>query len=161
MNYFFLNIVLAFVWALLIGEINLLNLVVGFVLGYIILYATRFALKPTAYVYKLGKMLGFLGYFIRELIASNLYLAMDVLTRKFLMKPRVIAFPLDVKTDLQITMLANLISLTPGTLSLDISTDKKILYIHAMYAEDAEKTKQKIKNGMERRVLELLSGDKE
>jgi len=157
MNYFFLNIVLAFVWALLIGKFTLLNLTVGFILGYLILYFTRFASEPTAYVYKGGKALEFVWFFIKELVVSNAYLAYDVLTHKFHMKPRIVAVPLDVKTDLQITMLANLISLTPGTLSLDVSTDKKILYIHAMYASDAEETKQKIKDGMERRVLELFS----
>jgi multicomponent Na+:H+ antiporter subunit E len=157
MNYFFLNIVLAFVWALLIGKFTLLNLTVGFILGYLILYFTRFASEPTAYVYKGGKMLDFIRFFSWELIKSNAYLAYDVITPTFHMKPRIIAVPLDVKTDLQITLLANLISLTPGTLSLDVSTDKKFLYIHAMYASDAEETKQKIKDGMERRVLELFS----
>jgi multicomponent Na+:H+ antiporter subunit E len=161
MNYFFLNSVLAFIWALLIGDLSLVNLGAGFVIGYLILSVTRFADRPSAYFYKLGAALKFLGFFLWELLISNLKLAFDVLTPPFLMTPRIIALPLDVKTDMQITALANLISLTPGTLSLDVSTDRKTLYIHAMYAEDVEKTKQKIKNGMERRVLELLSSDKE
>lgn len=157
MNYFFLNIVLALVWSLLIGKFTLLNLVVSFILGYLILYFTRFASEPTAYVYKGGKALEFAWFFIKELIKSNFYLAYDVITPKFHMKPRIVAVPLDVKTDLQITTLANLISLTPGTLSLDVSKDRSILYVHAMYAQDEGQTIQKIKDGMERRVLELFS----
>lgn len=161
MNYFFLNSVLAFIWALLNGDLGPANLGLGFVLSYLILSITRYADRPSAYFYKLGAALRFLVFFLWELLISNLTLMADVLTPPLLMKPRIIALPLDVKTDTQITALANLLSLTPGTLSLDVSTDRKTLYIHAMYAKDAEKTKQKIKNGMERRILELLSNNKE
>jgi multicomponent Na+:H+ antiporter subunit E len=64
--------------------------------------------------------------------------------------------PLDAESDLEITLLANLISLTPGTLSLDVSDDKKVLYVHSMYIEDKEEFIHGIKNGFERRLLELL-----
>ncbi|MBW3600685.1 MAG: Na+/H+ antiporter subunit E, partial [Planctomycetes bacterium] len=59
-------------------------------------------------------------------------------------------------TDDEITLLANLITLTPGTLSLDVSEDRKTLFVHAMYIEDPEKLRRHVKEGMERRVLELL-----
>lgn len=49
------------------------------------------------------------------------------------MKPGVIALPLSARTEMEITLVANLISLTPGTLSLDVSDDRKVLYIHAMF----------------------------
>lgn len=162
MKLFFLNVLLAFVWAMLIEEINLTNLLVGFALGYLILHAVRRALGPSAYFGKVWKAIRFVGFFLKELVVSNLILAYDVLTPHMnLMKPRVLAVPLDVKTDAQITALANLISLTPGTLSLDVSTDKRALYIHFMYAEDAEKARREIKKGLERWVLDLSSGGEE
>ncbi|MFW5662410.1 MAG: Na+/H+ antiporter subunit E, partial [Bacteroidota bacterium] len=71
------------------------------------------------------------------------------------MRPGVIALPLDAESDFEITMLANLITLTPGTLSLDTSDDKKTLYIHAMYLGDPQEFKMEIKNGLERRLLEV------
>jgi len=72
--------------------------------------------------------------------------------------PGVIAIPLDARTDAEIAMLANLITLTPGSVSLDLSEDRSLLYIHAMYIDggDVEAYRRSIKEGLERRVLELL-----
>jgi len=65
--------------------------------------------------------------------------------------------PLTIKSDLGITFLANMISLTPGTLSLDVSNDKKVLYVHSMYITDRDEFINGIKNGFEKRILEILS----
>jgi multicomponent Na+:H+ antiporter subunit E len=72
--------------------------------------------------------------------------------------PGVVAIPLDARTDAEITMLANLITLTPGSVSLDLSDDKRFLYVHAMYIDggDVEAYRRSVKEGLERRVLELL-----
>ena len=66
-----------------------------------------------------------------------------------------VAVPLDVTSDAAITLLGNLITLTPGTLTLDVSTDHLPLYVHVMNVEDVESFRQGIKNGFERRILEL------
>ena len=71
------------------------------------------------------------------------------------MKPAVIAVPLDARTEGEIALVANLISLTPGTLSLDVSSDRRVLYLHVMYLDDLEQTRAQIKQ-FEARVLELL-----
>ena len=68
----------------------------------------------------------------------------------------IVAVPLDAKTDAEITMLANLITVTPGSFSLEVSADRSVLYVHAMYVDDPETFRREIKNGFERRVLELL-----
>ena len=60
------------------------------------------------------------------------------------------------RTDLEITLLANLITVTPGSFSLDVSDDRSVLYVHAMYVDDPEALRREIKDGFERRVLELL-----
>jgi multisubunit Na+/H+ antiporter MnhE subunit len=106
---------------------------------------------------KVPKIGSLLIYFIKELVVASIKVAYDVVTPKFIMKPAVIAFPLDAESDLEITILASLISLTPGTLSLDVTDDRKILYVHAMYIRNGnlEELKQEIKNGFERRILEI------
>ncbi len=71
------------------------------------------------------------------------------------MKPGVIAMPLSARTEMEITMVANLISLTPGTLSLDVSDDRKVLYIHAMFLDNEEELRRNLKE-MEHRALELF-----
>jgi len=161
MNYFMFNIVLALTWAMLSGEINLPNLAAGFILGYIVLNIGHHAIGPSSYFGRVIKVIRFLGFFLKELFVSNIKLAQDVLTPTHHMEPRIIAVPLSIKNDAEITALANLISLTPGTLSLDVSSDKSVLYVHFIYARDEERAIQDIKNGMERWVKELSSQSKE
>lgn len=106
---------------------------------------------------KLPGAIGLLLYFLKELIVASLEIAWEVITPKHRMESGLIAVPLDVKTDLEITILASLISLTPGTLSLDVSEDRETLYIHAVYIRrgDIEALKNQIKFGFEKRLLEI------
>jgi multicomponent Na+:H+ antiporter subunit E len=80
----------------------------------------------------------------------------DVITPSNVSKPGVIAVPLDTKSDFEIMMVANLVSLTPGTLSLDVSDDRKSLYVHVMFLDDVETARRDIKQGIEKRVLEAI-----
>jgi multicomponent Na+:H+ antiporter subunit E len=107
---------------------------------------------------RLWRIVLFAGFFLWELLLANLRVAYDVLTPPLHMRPGIVAIPLDVETDAEITLLANLITLTPGTLSLDISGDRKVLYIHAMYIDDGdiEGVRRHIKRGFERRVMEVM-----
>ncbi|MDX1683104.1 MAG: Na+/H+ antiporter subunit E, partial [Phycisphaeraceae bacterium] len=85
---------------------------------------------------KLLGLVRFFFYFVRILVVANLQVAREVLTPGFQMNPRIIAYPVDDLTDVQITTLASAITLTPGTLSVDVSDDGRVLYVHAMYARD-------------------------
>lgn len=158
MTYFFLNIALALAWAALTGNFNPANLITGFALGYGALFVLRRALVPSNYFLKVWQVIGFTFFFLWELIVANLRVAYDVLTTRHHMKPRVIGIPLDAQTDTEITALAYFISLTPGTLTLDISTDRSTMFIHAMYAPDADALRREIKQGVERRLLRLMRG---
>ncbi len=82
-------------------------------------------------------------------------MAWEVGTPKLYMTPGIVGVPLDVKSDGQITMLANFITLTPGTLSLDVSEDKKVLYVYSMYITNREDFIKGIKNGFEKRIIEI------
>ena len=72
------------------------------------------------------------------------------------MRPGIIAIPLDAKTDVEITLLANMITFTPGSVSLDVSNDRKVLYVYVMYIDDVEEARRRIKEGLERRILAVL-----
>ncbi|MEX2591090.1 MAG: Na+/H+ antiporter subunit E, partial [Chitinophagales bacterium] len=88
---------------------------------------------------------------------SNLEIIYYVITPGLQFESAVLALPLDLKSDLEIALLANLITLTPGTLTLDISPDKKFLYFHTINVPkgDVEAAKQQIKNGFEKRILAI------
>ncbi|MFV0414944.1 MAG: Na+/H+ antiporter subunit E [Chthoniobacterales bacterium] len=99
----------------------------------------------------------FLLFYAKEILLSNFKVAWDVITPGTMSSPGIIALPLDAKSDIEILTLANLITMTPGTLSLDVSTDRKTLYVHSMYLEDAKKLKKELKENFESRVINLYS----
>jgi multicomponent Na+:H+ antiporter subunit E len=150
------NLLLALAWVILSGDFSGVNLVVGLVFGYITLVLIEPQVDALAgYPARVPRILKFLGFFIKELVQANLRVGFDILTPPWHMKPGVIAMPLEARTELEITMVANLISLTPGTLSLDVSDDRKVLYIHAMFLDDEEELRRNLKE-MEYRALELF-----
>lgn len=156
MSAFAWNVFLALVWVASTGRFWFGNVALGFVLGFAVLWFGQRFFGPSAYVRKVGLFLSFVAFFVRELIEANLRVAYDVTTRSHHMRPGVIAIPLDAETDMEITMLGNLLSLTPGTLALDVSPDRRYLYMHAMYVDDADDLRQRVKAGFERRLLELV-----
>ncbi len=156
MKLFVLNILLAIIWRAATPQGGLASLIVGFVAGYVVLWWMRPLFGETPYFRKFPLALRFASFYARELILSNLRVAYDVLTPAVNRRPAILAIPLDAKTDLEIALLANLVTLTPGTVSIDVSTDRSTLYIHAMFVDDVEHLRREIKDGLERRVLELL-----
>lgn len=157
MTTFLWNLVLALVWAFATGQLTAPNLLIGLMLGYCVLFFTHRRSEDRTYFVRVGRVVKFLFYYLGQLIMSNLRVAYDVVTPRNHMRPGVIAVPLTVETDAEIVLLANLITLTPGTLSLDLSPDRKTLYVHVMYIDqDDEQSRRQIKEGLETRVLELL-----
>jgi multicomponent Na+:H+ antiporter subunit E len=153
---FFWNILLAAAWVLMTGSFEFLNYVFGFAIGYtVILLMSRSVSALTDYPRRLPRAIYFLLYFVGELIKSNVKIAFDIITPTFLGKPGVIGIELDAKTNLEITLVANLISLTPGTLSLDVSANKKILFVHAMYLIDEDEVRAELKH-LEQRLLKVM-----
>lgn len=105
------------------------------------------------------KVVAFAGFLLRELVLSTLRVAWEVVTPAKKRRQGIIAVPLDARTDLEIAILANLITFTPGTLSLDVSHDRGVLYVHTMFVDDPDELRRDIKDGFERRVLELVRGE--
>jgi multicomponent Na+:H+ antiporter subunit E len=131
------------------------NLIFGFVLGYIVILISLPQEGSYNYIKKFRIVISFLFFFLWELIKSNIKVAYDVVTPKDHMKPGVVSYTLEANTDLEITLLMNLISLTPGTLSLDVSFDRKTLYIHAMYLDNIKEFRSRMRE-FECKLLEVL-----
>jgi multicomponent Na+:H+ antiporter subunit E len=155
-KYFVANLLLAVAWAALMGTITVENLAFGFVLGYLLLAISQRALGPTSYFQRLPRLISFVIFYLREMTVANLKVAAEVVTPQTLSKPAILAVPLDARTDLEITLFANLLALTPGTLAIDLSPDRQTLYVHALFVDDPEAFKLHIKRDLERRVLELV-----
>mgnify|MGYP000227023876 CR=1 FL=1 len=153
---FLINILLALAWGAVTGSFSEVNLAFGFILGFGALYLIREQVGTAAYFHRFSKALGLAILFVYELVLSAWRVAMIVLRPKIELQPGIIAFPLTVDRDFEITMLANLITLTPGTLSVDVSEDRKTLYVHCIDVPDPQATIDDIKNGFERKILEAF-----
>lgn len=156
MSMLLLNVLLAIAWAALSGSFQPLDLVFGFGLGYLVLWITRRTGKPNGYFKKIPLVLGLLGLFLSDLLRANIRMAATILSPRLKLRPAVIAVPLILKSEAAIILLANLITLTPGTLSLDISTDRSVLFLHTVYMDDTKQFTQQLLDGYERRLKELF-----
>ena len=152
------NTLLALAWAALQGEFALRTLVTGQVLGYLILLALvrGGVLNTSPYIGRVHRVVGLAAYFLWELIKANVRLALDVATPHYHMKPGIIAVPLDATENGQILLLSMLINTTPGSVALDVSPDRKTLYVNVMYMDTPDSAREEIKQGFERRVLGVL-----
>ncbi len=151
-----LNAVLAAVFTVLLGSGRIHTFVLGFVLGYAALWLSQPLYRRTGYFQKVAQGVNLAGFFLKELVMSNLRVLWDVLTPGHINRPGIIGVPLDAETDLEIFVVANLISLTPGTLSVDLSEDRRTLFVHVMFLDNVAHARAGIKNGLERRVLEVM-----
>ncbi|SJZ81018.1 Na+/H+ antiporter subunit E [Consotaella salsifontis] len=156
MTTFVINLLLAILWVAVTGSFTLLNLVFGFALGALAISLIRSGHGGVGYVER-GRRIAVLAvYFLGQLMLSAWRVAMVVLRPKLAIEPGIFAFPLSVKSDFEITLLANMITLTPGTLSVDVSEDRSTLYVHALDCSDAEASRREIRDGFERRVREVF-----
>jgi multicomponent Na+:H+ antiporter subunit E len=144
-------------WTALQGQLSLANLLVGYGLGYIVLrvLATGGAL-PRRYLGKVGSFGALFVYLVYELVLANVRLAIDVVRPNRTMRPAVVRLPLDVTSDAEILMFAALLNLTPGSIALDVSEDRKTMYVHVMHIETPERAREEMKTGFERRVQRLF-----
>lgn len=150
------SILLALAWAALQGEVSLANLLVGYIVGYAILaLLAKGGVMPSTLASRTAHAAGLAAFFAYELLVANFRVAADVL-RGNRMEPAVVAIPLDVTSDGEILLLSMLINTTPGSVALDVSPDRKTLYVHVMYIDTPDAARAEIKNGFERRVLGVL-----
>ncbi|NEI73269.1 Na+/H+ antiporter subunit E [Rhizobium lusitanum] len=153
---FVFNLLLAVVWVAITGSASFLNLLFGFILAAIALAIVRSSYGGVLYLGRVRRVLALLLLFVCELAKSAWAVAVAVMSPKMDVKPGIFAFPLTLDRDFEITLLANLITLTPGTLSVDVSDDRKTLYVHALDCSDPDAIRRGIADGFERRILEAF-----
>jgi len=150
------NVLLALFWAFLGGELTAVSLMTGFVVGFVILWFVLRGQPEATYFRRPPRFLRFVGSFLVQVVVANLRVARQVLAPGALLRPGIVSYSLSAKTDTEISLLANLITLTPGTLSLQVSEDRGTLYIHALDASDPDGLRRDIERLLERPLLEIL-----
>ncbi|MEQ9638305.1 MAG: Na+/H+ antiporter subunit E [Devosia marina] len=158
MNTVFLVVVLALVWAGISGSFSGLNLLLGGVVGGVAVLVLREAFASPKALRRIRRVISLAALFLYELVVSAVRVAIVVMRPDLssAVRPAIIAVPLTVKSDAEITLLANMITLTPGTLSVDVAADKSVLYVHALDMADKEAMIADIANGFEKKIQEVF-----
>lgn len=150
------NAVLALVWMALNNAFTIGDFLIGYLLGLLILYIHRAFWSERVQIVRPGAALRLLGVFLWEIVKANGQVARIVLDPRVPITPAFIALPLELKDDFTITTLANMITLTPGTLSVDVAEDRSALYVHCLSTDDVEAVRAQIKRDFERPLAESI-----
>lgn len=152
-----LTLILAVVWVLLQNNVTAGMAVFGVILGILIPWATSIWWPDTPRGFHLGKMMSYSIVVIWDIIVANVQVAWIVLTvPNAKLKPAWIVVPLELKQPEAITVLAGTITLTPGTVSADLSDEGHSLLVHVLHTDDADAVRDEIKQRYERRLLEVF-----
>ncbi|MBT2215092.1 Na+/H+ antiporter subunit E [Virgibacillus dakarensis] len=150
-----INFIIAFMWMFLSESYSTTSFIAGYILGILLLLLLNRFVPDTFYLnrlYKIGKLV---LLFIRELISSNIDIVKLVYKRKPEFEPGIFALPIDLNSNWEITLLANLITLTPGTLSVAVANDHSHIYIHAMDIDTIDDSIKSIKDTFETAIKEV------
>lgn len=150
-----LNFIVAVVWTFISGSFTAEKFIIGWLIGAILLYLMRRFLSERFYFARIWAMIKLILLFLKELVLSNISVMKLVIQPKLSVSPSIFAYPTELKSDWEITLLSILITLTPGTLVLDVSEDQKTLFIHALHADEVDEAVDSIKNTFEKAIMEV------
>ncbi|MBS2970321.1 Na+/H+ antiporter subunit E [Metabacillus sp. KIGAM252] len=150
-----LNVFIAFLWMFLQNTYTLVTFAVGFLFGLLIIFGMRRFFSTRFYLYNVMAVFTLLSIFMKELIMANVSVLKIILTPKLKLTPGIFAYETELTKAWEITVLSNLITLTPGTLVVEISEDNKILYIHAMDISNEEDARKDIRDSFEKAIKEV------
>jgi multicomponent Na+:H+ antiporter subunit E len=150
------NVVVAFVWQMIFPLFGNIDYVIGFGLGFAAIWLYDRAYGRGAY-----HLIYFIGYVLWAILLSNLSLAKIVLQPRPQLDPGIVAIPLTVSTRLEIMILASVITLTPGTISVDLRENgqhERVLYVHNLTTGDPDEFRMRVKSTFERLLLRVTRG---
>jgi multicomponent Na+:H+ antiporter subunit E len=150
-----LNFFIALVWMFMSTSFTASTFIIGFLIGLLLIIMTRRFFPDRLYIFRLWSTLKLALLFFKELTLSNISVLQVVLRPKMDIQPMIFALPTDLEHDWEITLLSSLITLTPGTIVLNVSDDQKTLYIHAIDVDDVDDAIDSIKNSFEKAIKEV------
>ncbi|SRR5690625_351192 len=150
-----LNFSIAIVWMFLNTSFTAQTFMIGYLIGLLTIFIMRRYFKEKFYLSRVWAVVKLGLIFIKELTLSNIAVLRIVLQPKMDIEPSIFAFPTDLQHNWEITLLSNLITLTPGTLVVHVSDDQRTLYIHAIDVDDVTEEIESIKNTFEKAIKEV------
>src|SRR5699024_4567559 len=132
------NFIIALLWMFLHISFSFSNFLLGDSIGIVILFVLRRFLIFNFYIGRVWAILKLIAIFMIEVTKANIDVVKIVFSAKLKNVPGIIAGETKLTTDVEITLLAALISLPPGTITMDFSAVNKTLYIHSLDVHDKE-----------------------
>ncbi|WP_299677363.1 Na+/H+ antiporter subunit E [uncultured Roseobacter sp.] len=153
-----LTLLLAVVWTLLQNQISAGMIVFGVILGVLIPWITSAWWPDTPRSFHVGRMITYSIMVIWDIMVANVQVAWIVLTKpNSKLRPAWIVVPLELRQPEAITILAGTITLTPGTVSADLSDEGHSLLVHVLHTDDPDGVRDQIKSRYERRLKEIFA----
>lgn len=158
---FVLNLCIAALWFLLKDDPNasFSNFVAGFLVGVFILYAVHRFFGTRFYLNRVMKIIKLILIFTHELLMSSVSVIKTVMQPKLNITPGIFTYKTELKGDYQVTVLALLLTLTPGSVVMEVSEEGDLFYIHAMDLEEAKESIVRSIGKFEQAILEVTRND--
>lgn len=151
----YLSLLLFAVWQLLSDGVSGASVVMGLILAWAIPLMTQAFWPERPAFIRAWKLPAYLAIVLLDILVASFSVAKLILSRRS-PRPIFVSYPLELDHPLAITILASTISLTPGTVSADVSDDNKLLLIHALDAQSADEVIEGIRDRYERRLKEMF-----
>lgn len=159
-------LLLGFIWILLSGVFTIGNFLLGVIFSILILYPFKdmftFTDSATQTVRRIPVKIKYVFVLFTEILKANIFMMYKILQPKLDIRPGIIAYPFTTSRSVSTTLLANTISLTPGTLIMDVHVKNKtlkgpgIFYVHSIYIESPKEIRDTIREDLEEVILEAF-----
>ncbi|NVJ15573.1 Na+/H+ antiporter subunit E [Myxococcus sp. AM010] len=150
------NLMLALLWAAMLGEVNTANLLTGFVIGFLLLGLIDVKPLPTRYATQAWNVARLVARVAWDVLVANVRVAYEIATPRLISCPAIYRYEMEARTDAEITLLMLIVTFSPGTLGLEVSEDRKALYIHVMFATTREAFRRELRERVEKPLLRAL-----
>ncbi|WP_040224599.1 Na+/H+ antiporter subunit E [Bhargavaea cecembensis] len=150
-----LNFIIAFLWMFISGSFSASTFIIGWLIGMLLIFMTRRFFPGSLYIRRIWAIIKLTLLFFKELMMANIQVFMLVIKPKLAIRPAIFAYPTKLTSDWEITLLSSLITLTPGTIVMNVSEDKKTLYVHALDIDDVDEAVIDIRDSFEKAIMEV------
>ncbi|MBR2564816.1 MAG: Na+/H+ antiporter subunit E [Paenibacillus sp.] len=150
-----LNLIIAFVWMFLNTTWNGISFLTGYILGLLLIGAMRRFFPQRLYIVRVWAIIKLILLFLKELVRASIEMIREIIRPELHIRPGIFSYRTQLSSDWEVTLLCMLISLTPGSLPLEISGNKRKLFIHALDIKDEEKLRNDIRNTFEKAIMEV------
>lgn len=150
-----LNLLIALVWMSLNTTWNPLNFLIGYIIGLLLIFAFKRFFPHDFYGHKLWAIFKLILLFFSELIKSSIVVLRHIVSPRLNINPGILTHHTDLTSDWELTLLSTLVTLTPGTVLIEVSREQHLVYIHAIDIQDENKMSEDIRNTFEKAIKEV------